>query len=176
MTSTTLLTGGLADRFKASLRLSAASVYLLASQDEDGLWHGMAVTSASSLSIDPPSMLAAVNRAASVHAVISQSRRFCLNLMTDRHSHLLERYAKSDLRDQRFTSDHWSARLQFAPTLLDALCTHTCLVEAAHDYGTHTVFFGKVEEVILSSDLRIGTGPLVWLNGAQASILIESPV
>lgn len=65
-----------ADLFRTSMRIAPAGVSLITARDADGGFHGMAVTSATSLSMSPPSMLVAVNRSASVHPIISSSHRF----------------------------------------------------------------------------------------------------
>ena len=90
------------ETFRESLRLMAASVSLVTARDENGVWHGMAVTSAGSLSMEPPSMMVAVNRNASIHPVIVAAGHFTLNLMDESHAALLERFSRSDMRDQRF--------------------------------------------------------------------------
>jgi flavin reductase (DIM6/NTAB) family NADH-FMN oxidoreductase RutF len=66
------------DKFRASLRLAAGSVSL-----------------ATSLSMDPPSMLVAINRSASIHPVIKRTGRFCLNLMAEAQASLLESFSRS---------------------------------------------------------------------------------
>jgi flavin reductase (DIM6/NTAB) family NADH-FMN oxidoreductase RutF len=160
----------LLDRFKTSMRSAAASISLVTSTDADGKYHGMAVTSWASLSMDPPSMLVAVNRSASVHAIISASRRFCLNLMSDTHSEILERFSRSDMRDSRFTPEHWRAGPGGLPVLRDALASQLCTVEAAHDYGTHTIFVGRVDGVFLLSSAGKDTNPLIWMNGSKVTL------
>ncbi len=160
----------LTDRFRASMRLAAASISLLTTRDSSGSRHGMAVTSATSLSMDPPSMMVAVNRTASIHPVISESGRFCLNLMADSHGDILERFSRSDMREVRFATDDWSAGLHGLPVLRGALASHLCTVVAAHDFGTHTVFFGQVDDVVLASAVGHSPVPLVWLNAGRISI------
>lgn len=171
MTAHTEVSCTLSDRFRASMRPVAASVSVVAACDQTGGWHGMAVTSAASLSMDPPSMLVAVNRSASIHPVILASGWFSLNLMAETHAALLEAFSRSDMRDRRFLPEHWEKGLGDLPVLKGALSTHLCRVAAAHDFGTHTVFFGQVEDVILPETPAQAPAPLVWLNGARALVL-----
>jgi flavin reductase (DIM6/NTAB) family NADH-FMN oxidoreductase RutF len=162
------------DAFRASLRLVAASVSLVTARDVQGQWHGMAVTSAGSLSMDPPSMMVAVNRNTSVHPVIVQARRFTLNLMGERHVALLERFSRSDLRDQRFATEDWLDLGLGGPVLKGALCAHVCSVAESHEFGTHTVFFGKVEEVVLPDPVVQNPTPIIWLNGKRTSVAAQT--
>jgi flavin reductase (DIM6/NTAB) family NADH-FMN oxidoreductase RutF len=158
------------DTFRASMRMVASSVSLVTARDLAGNWHGMAVTSAGSLSMDPPSMLVAVNRTASIHPVIHLTSAFSLNLMAEHQLDLLDRFSRSDLRDQRFSVDDWTAGPAGQPVLRGALSTHVCEVSASHDFGTHTVFFGEVRAVILREPSEKPTNPLLWMNGQRASI------
>ena len=166
MTKDQSLTG----RFRDSMRLVAASISLVTTRDSLGNPHGMAVTSATSLSMDPLSMMVAVNRTASIHPVISQTGKFCLNLMAESHNSILEPFYRSDMRDRRFAADDWDSGLHGLPVLRGALAAHICNVEAAHDYGTHTVFFGRVEDLIVAGVPAQVTAPLVWLNGDLVSV------
>lgn len=169
MTAHTEVSPSLGDTFRASMRGFAASISVVASRDEAGAWHGMAVTSAVSLSMDPPSMMVAVNRTASIHPIITASGWFSLNLMSEDHAPLLQAFSRSDMRDRRFLPEHWTSGLVGLPVLNGALATHLCRVVAAHDFGTHTVFFGQVEDVILPETPAQTLAPLIWLNGAPLS-------
>lgn len=156
--------------FRASMRLVASSVSLVTARDATGVWHGMAVTSAGSLSMDPPSMMVAVNRTASIHPVILESGRFTLNLIDESQAALMEPFARSDMRDRRFVPDDWMAAGLGGPVLKGALCSHVCTVAETHEFGTHTVFFGTVDDVILSDHKAQEPAPVLWLNGKRASV------
>jgi flavin reductase (DIM6/NTAB) family NADH-FMN oxidoreductase RutF len=156
--------------FRASMRLVASSVSLVTARDDLGVWHGMAVTSAGSLSMEPPSMMVAVNRTASIYPIIVASGHFTLNLMDESHGPLLERFSRSDMRDQRFTPEDWTAAAQGGPILKGALCAHVCTVAEAHEFGTHIVFFGRVTDVILQDTVALAPAPILWLNGKRSSV------
>lgn len=170
MTAQDMTMKPLNEAFRVSLRLCASSVSLVTACDDESGWHGMAVTSAGSLSMDPPSMMVAVNRSASIHPVIRRSGRFTLNLMDEPHVALLERFSRSDMRDQRFVPEDWTTGVDGGPVLRGALSTHVCTVAESHDFGTHTVFFGRVETVVLTENLAHPPAPILWLNGARASV------
>ena len=172
MTAQDLTTRPLGEAFRASMRVCAASVSLVAGRDPSGGWHGMAVTSAGSLSMDPPSMMVAINRSASIHPVITGTGKFTLNLMGEHHLGLLDKFSRSDMRDQRFTSDDWSEGPDGQPVLRGALSTHVCNVAGSHDFGTHTVFFGTVVAVILPDTTAQPLAPILWMNGARASVFV----
>lgn len=165
------------DNFREAMRRLAASVMIITGRDTDGTPHGMVASSVISVSMDPPSMLIAVNRSASLHPVLMRSKRFCINLLSDAQSDLLKPFSTSALRDQRFKSDQWndtwstdSARLPWLP---DASASFHCAVDFSTDYGTHSLFIGRVLHVNCAPHVandRTTTRPLVWLAGQQASL------
>jgi flavin reductase (DIM6/NTAB) family NADH-FMN oxidoreductase RutF len=159
--------------FRASMRSAAASVALLTSSDGEGRYYGMAVTSWASLSMEPPSMLVASNRSASVHAVISKSRHFCLNMMSEDHSAILERFSRSDMRDKRFSAEDWDEGPKKMPVLRGALASQICTVQGTYDYGTHTIFVGRVDDVLLLNSPNKNPTPLIWMNGSQAALTVK---
>jgi flavin reductase (DIM6/NTAB) family NADH-FMN oxidoreductase RutF len=159
----------LVDRFRVSMRATAASVALVTSSDAEGGFHGMAATSWVSISMDPPSMLVTVNRSASVHAVISTSGRYCVNLLRDSHFDILERFSRSDMRHLRFDAENWRRSTSGLPVLCEAMASQLCTVVASVDHGTHTIFVGRIDDVILP-EAAGQISPLIWTNGSRASL------
>ncbi|NTG45500.1 flavin reductase family protein [Rhizobium rhizogenes] len=170
MMAVTVSPESVTDLFRASMRIMAASVSLITTRDRAGAFHGMAVTSATSLCMSPPSMLVAVNRSASIHPIISDTGKFCLNLMGESHFELLECFSRSELRDRRFAQEHWHEGPDGLPILRGALASQVCTVEAAQDYGTHTIFIGKVDHVLLPAATEERVAPLLWMNGSRTSL------
>ena len=156
-----------AERLRQSMRASAISVSLITTRDQDGSFHGMAVTSANSLSFEPPSMMVAINRNASSHAVLLRSRAFCLNQIHSDQMDMLDLFCRSEMRDARFASPEWQSGLHGLPWLRTAIASLFCRVEETHDYGSHTVFFGRIEDIRISSRID-SPDPLIWINGAPA--------
>ena len=166
--------------FREAMRRLAASVTIITSRDADGVPHGMVASSVISVSMDPPSMLIAVNRSAGLYPIVQRSRRFCINLLSDDQSDLLKPFSTSALRDQRFQSDHWrdawtpdSERL---PWLYDASASVECAVDLVTDYGTHSLFIGRVQQVHCAPTSTAGqtiVRPLVWLAGQQAPLALS---
>lgn len=166
--------------FREAMRRLAASVTIITTRDADGTPHGMVASSVISVSMDPPSMLIAVNRNASLYPILQRSKRFCINLLSDEQSDLLKPFSTSALRDQRFQSDHWrdtwtvgSGRL---PWLSGATASVECEVDLITDYGTHSMFIGRVQQVHCapnSTSDQTMVLPLVWLAGRQAALALS---
>jgi len=159
-------TAALSDKFRSSMRSAPGGIALIAARDGQGRNHGMAVTSAVSLSMAPPAMMVAVNKSASISPVIDETGRFSLNWVSEAHLEVLECFSRSDRRAQRFAGQDWTVSDCGLPVLSGALSVHLCTVAAAHGYGTHTVFFGRVDDVVLPGRDAAEVLPPVWLNGA----------
>lgn len=120
---------------------------------------GMAVSSLVSVSMDPPTMLFAVNRASGNHTVFERSDRFCINLLSMANRDEVAVFASSARRAERFTGSGWSERYG-----LDCLHDATaifCTKHASMIVGTHEIFVGEVFAI----DPGLVDQPLGWMNG-----------
>jgi flavin reductase (DIM6/NTAB) family NADH-FMN oxidoreductase RutF len=164
--------------FREAMRRVASSVMIITCRDGEGEPHGMAVSSAISVSMEPPSMLIAINRNASLYSVLQRTGRFCANLLSEHQENLLLPFSQTALRAQRFTSADWCdvrvvehVRLPWLP---DALASIDCSVDIAHDYGSHTLFIARVVEVHCRTLASTQCPPLVWLTGQPAALIKAS--
>ena len=61
----------------------------------DDQYHGMTANAVTSLSLDPPLVLVAVDRRTGMHAALHKGQCFALNILNDTHEHLSRRFATS---------------------------------------------------------------------------------
>ncbi len=66
--------------FRKAMRRLASAVTVISTAHDDRR-HGMTATAVTSVSSAPPSLLACINRSASLHAPLLASRRFCVNIL-----------------------------------------------------------------------------------------------
>ena len=157
----------LTERLRQSKRATAVNVWLLSTFDADGKPHGLAVTNTSALADNPPSMLVSVSRQASSHPILISTGTFCLNMIHRGQFEVLEHFSHSDKRSQRFSSGPWKSGPLGLPYLETALANLFCRIDEAHDYGNHTVLFGRVIDVYTTDHLK-SADPLIWINGRPA--------
>ena len=69
------------DAFRATLGRFAAGVTVLTARDDAGRDHGMTVSAFASRSLDPPLVLACVDRAASMHPLFAVGAPFVVNVV-----------------------------------------------------------------------------------------------
>ena len=124
---------------------------------------GLTVTSAASLSIEPPIMIVCVNRSASAWPVIQEYRHFCVNVLRDTQRHIAERFAGRDgvKGPDRYAGSSWMMLATQASVLVDALASIDCEVEDLIEKYSHAIVVGRAQA------LRVGSNgkPLVYANG-----------
>jgi flavin reductase len=152
------------DGFRHAMRRLATTIALITSGQGEG-WSGMAATAVMSVCAEPPTLLTAVNRSASIHPVLMQEERFCVNLLADRHQELVGVFSGQKKGIERFSAGNWVAHESGIPLLGDALASLVCRTTQRIDVGTHTLFVGEVEHVVNHDEIR----PLVWVDGNFAS-------
>jgi flavin reductase (DIM6/NTAB) family NADH-FMN oxidoreductase RutF len=128
-----------------------------------GARFGLTATAICSLSDDPPTLLACVNRSASAHDVIQKNRSFSVNLLSGDQAAVAGRFAgQAGLRgDARFEGATWITLATGAPILKDALAAFDCVVAQEHVFPTHTIFIGQV----VAAAAREDADPLIYFRG-----------
>jgi flavin reductase (DIM6/NTAB) family NADH-FMN oxidoreductase RutF len=155
-----------ATAFRHAMRHYAASVSVITAVDLQGEPHGMAASAVTSISMDPPSMLVAVNKSASLHPVLARASHFCINVLGSDQLDIAERFSRSDLRDQRFRSGNWIRSCDGFFHLADARSAIFCRMDRIIEYSTHSLHLGIVVGVS-PGNAKL---PLVWLNGSPANL------
>ena len=154
--------------FRQAFRRHAATVVVLTYLDREGQPCGMTATSMCSLSADPPSLLACVNRETRAHAEITQGGRFGVNLLSIHQKPIADYCSK--LGASKRLRDGWlSAEAPAAdtPRLRDALAHLECTVDAAYTAYSHSVFVGLIQDVWLNPQ---DAPPLVYYGGLYGQL------
>ena len=149
----------LTEAFRNAMRRVASTVNVI-SIYVDGQPMGVTATAMSALSLDPPSLLACINRAASLHAPMGDMSHFRVNVLHRDQEAIACMFADRSQHALRFLSG-WDLDSRGAPSLVDAQATILCRRIDSHSFGTHSIFIGVVEE----ADSRSDVDPLVYLDG-----------
>ena len=129
---------------------------------------GMTVSSVSSLSTDPPSLIVSINRSASSWPLLVRDRVFGVNILTADQLEVAERFTGKDGakgRD-RFAGAVWTRARTGVPLLVDALVAADCEVEEIIERHSHGIVIGRVRDLIVSSP----TATLAYWQGQYVSI------
>jgi flavin reductase (DIM6/NTAB) family NADH-FMN oxidoreductase RutF len=144
---------------KLALRRLASSVSVVTCR-HDGRNHAMTATSVSALSMAPPSMLVCVNRAAGFHRAIGQANEFAINILSRAHVDISKLCSGGGNAESRFSVGYWDT-CAAAPILVDAQAAIICRKDKALEYGTHTIFTGRIISISMNGDVD----PLIYVDG-----------
>ena len=114
---------------------------------------GMTVTSVTSMSVDPPTLLVSINRDASSFPLIQRLGTFGVNILTADQLDIAERFAgKGGLKGaDRFAGAQWTAGTSGVPLLGGALAALDCEVEEIVERHSHGIVIGRVLDIRSSS-------------------------
>lgn len=143
------------------MRRLAASVAIVVARGDDAPI-GMAATSITSLTVDPPAILVCVNRAASLHALLVPTAPLSVNLLSRRQQEVSAAFGGGVPRDQRFGIGAWHEGPNGLPELAEAQANLSCVIDAMLAYGTHSIVIARVLQA------RVGelVEPLIYQDGA----------
>jgi len=146
--------------FRGAMRRLASAVGVVTAIGEDGPT-GMAATSITSMTVDPPAVLVCVNRSASIHACLTQGAAFNVSILSRHQQEVSAAFGGKVARELRFTIGQWTPDHRGIAMLDGAQANLSCTVDVLVPYGTHSVVIGRVDAVRLSD----AVGPLIYQDG-----------
>jgi flavin reductase (DIM6/NTAB) family NADH-FMN oxidoreductase RutF len=146
--------------FKGAMRRLASGVAIAVALGPDGP-SGMAATSITSLTMEPPAILLCVNQSASLHACLSPGVRLSVNLLSRGQKDISAAFGGGLPKDQRFTAGRWAPDPHGVPMLEEAQANMSCAIDSMFLFGTHSIVIARVDGIRLSE----GVDPLIFQNG-----------
>lgn len=124
---------------------------------------GLVVTSAISLSAEPPFLLACVNRASSSWPVLKEVGHFGWSALGAAHQGVAERFSgRGGVKGAaRYEGAEWERAETGAQLLVGAPLALDCTVEEMIDRATHSIVIGRVRAI----RSRAGAGALLYRDG-----------
>jgi len=129
---------------------------------------GMTVTSVSSLSVDPPTLIVSINRQSSSWPLLKRHGFFGVNILTADQIDIAERFTGKDgLKGaDRFAGAQWSTRVSGVPLLVGALAAIDCEAEDIIERHSHAIVVGRVLDIQASQR----TAALSYWQGQYVAI------
>jgi flavin reductase (DIM6/NTAB) family NADH-FMN oxidoreductase RutF len=151
-----------ADDFRKAMRALVGNCSLI-TVGEGERASGLVVTSAISLSAEPPLLLACVNRSSSSHPLLAEYGCFGWSSLGARQQAVAERFSGfGGVRGAaRYEGAEWETAVTGARMLKGAPAAFDCRVEEMIDRATHTILIGRV----LAVRTTPGAGALTYWNG-----------
>ena len=139
------------DNFRLAMRRYIYSVSIMSNKDNADNPNAITVSSVTSISMDPPSLLICINKSSRIHNSIELESKFCINLLNNKQEDLSNICSDEDMYDQRFKDENWN--LDNIPFLKNAQANIFCKVDKLTSYHTHTVVIGLVEDANYADEI-----------------------
>ena len=125
---------------------------------QQGQLYGMTANAVTSLSLDPPLVLVAVDKKNSMLENLEQGKCFAVNILNSDQQKLSEQFANSGPKD--FSNLSLKNSKTGAPVLRSAIAYVDCCLTEVLPGGDHLIFIGEVVE----GDVNQGS-PLIFYRG-----------
>lgn len=161
------VTGVNAATFKTALRgvAGACSVITVGTGEE---LSGLVLTTAVSLSVDPPLILACINRASSSFPLLRRHGCFGWNSLGAGHQPVAERFSgfHGEKGAERYAGADWDTAITGARLLRGAPVACDCTVEEIIERATHAIVIGHVRALRSTP----GAGALIYRDGRYLAL------
>jgi len=155
------------DEFRGAMRHLAGGVTVITAGRGREIT-GMTVTSVSSLSVDPPTLIVSVNRDASSWPLLKRHGFFGINILAADQLEIAERFSgKGGLKGAaRFAGAQWVTRSSGVPLLAGALAAIDCAVEETIERHSHAIVIGRALDIQSSGQ----TAALAYWQGRYVAV------
>ncbi|GAA4883663.1 flavin reductase family protein [Ferrimonas pelagia] len=147
-----------------AMRRLASSVSIVSASNGEQR-HAMAATSVTSLSMDPPSLLVCVNKNTAMHGLLEEGTDFCINILSHEQQEVSVMCGGKARGEARFETGNWATSEGGLPYLEDAQSAVICQQDGKFEYGTHTIYIGRIQS-IQNSEL---VSPLIYVDGVYTT-------
>jgi len=159
--------------FRHAMRNLAGGVSVITVGRGDDI-SGMTVTSLSSLSVDPPTLIVSVNRQSSSWPLLRRDGVFGVNILAADQADVAERFAGKDGVKglARFGTLARRTLLTGAPFLTGVLAAIDCEVEHVIERHSHAIVVGR----ILALEGGDGKGALAYWDGQYFDVKADADI
>ncbi|MDB5081608.1 MAG: putative flavin reductase [Chloroflexi bacterium] len=149
--------------FRTTMSHFASGVTVVTTLAKDGTYHGITVSSFTSVSLNPPLVLICIDKNAAAHQILPASGFFCVNFLHEDQVNLSNRFAGRDPQ-RSFDDIPLITSATGAPVFAEGLGFVDCRISNTYDGGDHTIFLGEV--------IQLGAADPVLETGEPRSPLI----
>lgn len=152
------------DLFRSSMQRLAAAVTIVATGSEGGRT-GLTASSVTSLTGEPPTLLACVSRDSGSLSALVANGMFSVNVLARDQEDVATAFAGwTGLEgEDRFSVGAWSPGTLGVPLLEGALVGFECVLEARFPRSSHDILVGRIEHVRLPD---VALDPLLYVDRA----------
>ena len=143
--------------FKAALGTWASGVTVITAATEDGPI-GMAASSFSSVSLDPPLVMFCPAQSSSSWTQMRRADRFGVNILANDQAEVSNVFARPR---ERFSQIAWEPSAAGVPVIAGVAAYIECAFDAVHPAGDHDIVIGRITHVGVAG----AADPLLYFRG-----------
>lgn len=126
-----------------------------------GIIHGMTVSSFTSISLSPPTIIVSLRKSSRTHDMIINAKTFGISFLSRNQQAISERFAGlSNELENRFDGLETFTLKTGAPLLEGGLAFLDCKLVAVHEFGMNSLLIGEV----LATKVGDGRTPLIYFD------------
>lgn len=152
------------DEFRRVLSHFASGVTILTTRDGEGRPVGLTASAFTSLSLEPPLILACVDLSARCQGAFDAADRFAVNILSLDQEHLSRQFASAV--DDKFDQLRHEAGALGLPLIKGALAHIECTKVSTYPGGDHCILVGRVDATAVADG-----HPLLYYRGRYDRLL-----
>lgn len=152
--------GDLSQAFRAAMRRLASGVGIVTAKGDHGPV-GLAATSVTSLTMDPPAILLCVNRESQLHPCLEPGAPIAVSILSRHQRDVSAAFGGAVPRERRFEVGRWDQSEHGLPMLAEAQANLACTIDVLVPYGTHSIVIARVHRVGVAERVD----PLIFQDG-----------
>ena len=143
----------------------ATGVTVVTTFAED-LPQGITVNALSSVSLDPPLVMVALDRRRFITPMVREAGRYAVNVLGEGQQAISDCFAHAAVRPGRedFCGAAWHPGATGLPLLDGAIATLECTVVETFSAGDHDLFIGRVDALDDADPAAASSGPLLYFR------------
>jgi flavin reductase (DIM6/NTAB) family NADH-FMN oxidoreductase RutF len=159
----------LATSMKLGMRRLASGVCVLSTRLPQNQRFAMTVSSVTSVSDSPASLLVCINQLVSHQGhLATMGSQFAVNVLSTDHKQVSNICAGREPNRDRFEIGNWEEDETGLPVLADAQAVFICETDQVTTYGTHKIIIGVIHNVILHG---AEVDPLLYADGSYGAFM-----
>lgn len=161
------------EALRRALRHWATGITIVSAEHES-VRHGMTVSSFTSVSLDPPLLLVALEQTTRTHDLVRHSGSFGVTILGSHQSGISDRFAgRLTEHTDRFAGLDIHTLETGVPFLKDALACFDCRLISDLTMGNHTIFIGEVVALSVSG---VDAQPLIYFDRRYRNLTQDSGI
>ncbi len=148
------------EELRQALRQFASGVTVVTGED-NGEQYGITVSAFSSISLEPPIVMVAINTASPMSEMIARSEHFAVHILSADQEELSNRFANSTTGPEKYRELEVTFSPSGLPMLTGVLAVLDCVLDQTLLVGTHMLMFGRV---VHAASLPDAADPLIYYH------------